>query len=119
MDLARMTLPIIIRTKATITNMKFNDIAKQYLKENILPYEPGTIEEMVKGYYKLLSALRSFVKQNPEYANNEDALKSTDIYLEFERLVQDELFQKLLRCGVESYMYGDMDSILQDVIKGN
>jgi hypothetical protein len=99
--------------------MKFNDIAKQYLKENILPYEPGTIEEMVKGYYKLLSALRSFVKQNPEYTNNEDALKSTDIYQEFERLVQDELFQKLLSCGVESYMYGDMSSILQDVIKDN
>ena len=99
--------------------MKFNDIAKQYLKENILPYEPGTIEEMVKGYYKLLSALRSFVKQNPEYVNNEDALKSTDIYQELQRLVQDELFQKLLSCGVESYMYGDMSSILQDVIKGN
>jgi len=98
---------------------KFNSIAKQYLKENILPYEPGSIEEFVRGYYKLLSALRKFVGQNPEYANNEDALRSTDIYLELQSLVQDELFQKLISCGVESYMYGDMDSILQDVIRGN
>jgi hypothetical protein len=114
-----MTLLTLIKWKATITNMKFNELANSVLKEGILPYEPGTIEEMVKGYYKLLTALRSFVKQNPEYAYNEDALKSTDIYQEFDRLVQDELFQKLITCGVESYMYGDMSSILQDVIKGN
>jgi hypothetical protein len=98
---------------------KFNILAKQYLKEKVLPVMPGTIEELVDGYYKILTALRNFVKQNPDYVNNEDALKGTDIYQELVELTQDELFQKLISCGVDTYMYGDADSALQDVLEGN
>lgn len=98
---------------------KFNNIAKQYLKEKVLPFQPGTIEELVDGYYKLLTALRKLVKQKPEFAYNEDALKSTDIYQELLELIEGEEFQKLVNCGIETYMYGDVNTVLQDVLKGN
>lgn len=99
--------------------MKFNEIAQQILKEKILPFQPGTIEEIVEGYYKLLTALRKLVRQNPEFAYNEDALKSTDVYQELLEVIQSEEFQKLVGCGVETYMYGDIESVLRNILKGN
>ena len=98
---------------------KFNALAKQYLKEKVLPFQPGTIEELVDGYYKLLKALRGLVKQKPEFAYNEDALKSTDVYQELAELIESQEFQNLVSCGIETYMHGDTNAALQDVLKGN
>jgi hypothetical protein len=68
---------------------------------------------------KLLKALKKFIRQNPEFAYNEDALKSADVYQEFLEVIQSEEFQKLVGCGVDTYMYGDAESVLRDILKGN
>lgn len=98
---------------------KFDTLCDSLLNENILPFEPGTIEELVEGYYKLLKALKKLVKQKPEFAYNRDALKSTDIYQEFNKLIESQNFQDLITCGLETYMYGDTNEALKDILKGN
>ena len=98
---------------------KFNKICETILNEKVLPEMPGTIEDLVNGYYKILSALRNFVKQNPEFVNNESALKGTDLYQELVELTEDDMFQRLIGCGVETYMQGDADSVLKDILKNS
>ena len=90
---------------------------KLQLNEKVLVEMPGTIEDLVEGYYKIISALKDFVKQNPDYINNESALKGTELYQELVELTQDDMFQRLVGCGVETYMYGDANSALEDLLQ--
>lgn len=106
-----------INIEKLYTNLLEKTEVKLQLNEKVLPELPGTIEDMVDGYYKLISALKEFIKQNPEYANNESALKGTELYRELVELTQDDMFQRLMGCGVETYMYGDANSVLEDLLQ--
>lgn len=104
--------------------MRYNNQIKQLLEslhvnQSENAEDIGTIEDFVKAYYAALNGLRMVVKKQPNLKHNEHALMSTQAYEKLKSIIEDEDFQTLISCGVETYMHGDIDQVLQDVIEGN